>query len=169
MAAAKFHPQELDMTRRARWYLSIGGTRHFLFGAFAVAFPQMFASPIYLPVVSYAPLPLWGAVFLVTSLIMGISAISSSARWARVGLILSAASTLAIGAGILIGFVEALQAHERLTPIAAILLLSLAAKDFAVCTQPMCSPFESLLRRRVAPLSRESGEEQGWSRQPSGD
>lgn len=158
------------MTRRAQWYLGIGATRHLLIGVFAVIFPYMFANPVFMAVVSYAPLPIWGAVFVFTALVMFTSCFTKSAKWARIGLIISASSTLAFGMGILLGVLATLAGGSRVTPITAILLLSLAAKDYAVCTQPLCSPFESLLRRRVPDMSKINGaEEQGWSRRPSGD
>lgn len=155
------HPPE-EMTRRARAYLSIGGVRHLLIGGFTLAVPQNFASTIYIPIISYMPLAVWGVVFVVTGAICIASCLTGSGFWARLGLVLSATSTLACGVGITIGCIEAWLAHQRLTPITAILLVSLAAKDYAVCTQPLRSPFEALLQR-VVPK-----EAQQWNQPPSG-
>jgi hypothetical protein len=141
-----------DMTRRARAYLMIGGLRHALIGIFAIGWSDQFTNAAYLPVVSYAPMWLWGGAMLAIAVVMGLAAKLRKAGWARVGLIASASITLALGSGLSLGIIGAWADGKTATPILAILLLALAAKDFAVCTQPMRSPFEPLMGRRSLPL-----------------
>lgn len=142
------HDDEERMTRRARWYLNIGATRHFLVGGFTLGFPHMFANPSWIPIISYAPLWAWAIGFLVAGAVCMTAAIIRSASWARIGLILSASETLACGVGIGLGITMAWFHGQQVTPIIVFLLLSLAAKDYAVCTQPMASPFESLMNAK---------------------
>lgn len=139
------HPPDA-MTLRARWYLTIGASRHLLIGLFAISKAHQFGS-IYIPVISYAPLWTWGSIFVLTALICYTACLLRSASWARLGLIFSATSTLAVGVGIGLGVALAWRDGQQVTPILPILLLSLAAKDYAVCTQPMRSPFEQLLKQ----------------------
>lgn len=135
------------MTRRARWYLMIGAVRHAIIGTFAIGFASQWTAAAFVPIVSYAPMWVWGLAMLFTSTFMTTAAKLKSARWARAALICSASITLALGMGIAMGTVDAWLAGKTVTPVTATLLLSLAFKDFAVCTQPMRSPFEPLLRR----------------------
>ena len=135
------------MTRRAVAYLCIGAARHTLIGIFAIGYADQFANAAFIPIIEYAPLWVWGAFMLVAAALMLVAAIWRSAWIARLGLVVSATLTLAIGSGIALGVIEVWSTGGRATPISAILLLSLALKDYAVCTQPMRSPFEQVLRR----------------------
>lgn len=137
------------MTTRARWYLNIGATRHLLVGGFTLGFPHMFANPSWIPIISYAPLWAWAIGFILAGLICMAAAVLGDATWARIGLILSAAITMACGVGIGLGITIAWVHGVQVTPIIVFLLLSLAAKDYAVCTQPMASPFEHLMNARL--------------------
>jgi hypothetical protein len=135
------------MTSRARAYLIIGGTRHFLIGGFMMRFANQFAAATFIPIVGAFPLWFWASVMLTAAGLMGAAAFLRSASIARAGLVVSGSVTLAIGVGVLAGAILVWLDGGKATPITAILLLSLALKDFAVCTQPIRSPFEPLLRR----------------------
>lgn len=143
-----------EMTMRARWYLTIGGLRHYLIGGFALSYPQMFVSPAYIPLLNYAPLAFWAVAFLVAGTFCIVACWNRSANYARVGLILSATFTSAWAVALGMGIADAWLHNVRITPILVILLFSLAAKDYAVCTQPLRSPFEQLLTDRIATLHR---------------
>lgn len=145
MSGTHQHPDGQRMTPRARWYLNIGGVRHLAVGGFTLFFPGMFANPSWIPIISYAPLWAWAMGFIVAGVICITASIIRSANWARIGLIMSASITLACGVGIGLGIALAWVHGVQVTPIIVFLLLSLAAKDFAVCTQPMRSPFENLM------------------------
>lgn len=135
------------MTTRARAYLIIGGLRHLLIGGFMLRFEDQFAAATFLPIVGAFPLWAWAGAMLAAAALMGTAATFRSANIARVGLVISASVTLAIGVGITAGIIGVWIDGGKATPISAILLLALASKDFAVCTQPIRSPFEPLLRR----------------------
>lgn len=144
-----------EMTLRARWYLTIGALRHYLIGGFALGYPQMFVSPAYVPLLNYAPLPFWAVAFIVAGTCCLLACWNRSANYARVGLILSATFTAAWAVALGLGIVDAWMHGVRITPVLVILLVSLAAKDYAVCTQPLRSPFEQLLGDRLKTLHRQ--------------
>lgn len=135
------------MTSRARWYLIIGALRHALIGIFAIGWADQWKAVAFVPILSYAPLWVWGTAMLLIAAVMGVAHRYRDPSWARMGLIASATLTLALGTGIGLGVAEAWATGQTATPVTAILLLALAFKDYAVCTQPMRSPFEPLLRR----------------------
>jgi hypothetical protein len=134
------------MTARARAYLIIGGTRHLLIGAFMLWFERQFAAAQFVPIVGAFPLWVWAAVMLLAAVLMGLAAWLRSAPIARAGLVVSATVTFAIGVGLTAGSIAVWAAGGKSVPISAILFLSLALKDYAVCTLPIRSPFEPLLR-----------------------
>lgn len=142
-------PPERNMSRRGRWYLNIGALRHLTVGLFTLLFPAMFANIVYKPLIAYAPLWLWGSLYVITAVLCIYASVTQSAEMARFALVVSATGTLAWGAGSLIGIIDAWTIGTRVTPILAILLLTLAAKDYAVCTQPMNTPFEQLMQRET--------------------
>lgn len=143
------HREPEAMTRRAQWYLCIGGSRHAVLGWFAIVKADQFTSGVWVPIISYAPLCFWGGAMLLVALLMFVSAGCRSAKLARLALVLSGTLTLTVGAGILIGLIGIWtdgNPATTATPVLPTLLLSLALKDYAVCTQPLRSPFESILR-----------------------
>jgi hypothetical protein len=142
------------MTTRARAYLIIGGLRHLLIGAFTLRFQTQYASAAYIPIVGAFPLWAWAGAMLAAAVLMGTAAVLRSCGIARVGLVISASVTLAIGVGITAGIIGVWASGGKATPISAILLLALACKDFAVCAQPIRSPFEPILRRLPPPPGR---------------
>lgn len=137
---------EYRMTSRARWYLNVGAGRHLAVGGFTLFFPGMFSNPSWIPIINYAPLWVWALGFIVAGAVCIAAALLRSANLARIGLILSASITLACGVGIGLGIAMAWVHGQQVTPIIVFLLLSLAFKDYVVCTQPMASPFESLMK-----------------------
>ena len=137
------------MTRRARVYLMISATRHLVMGVFTIAAAGEFTNPTFVPVLAYLPVTGWGVLMLATAAVCGVAAVLRSATWARTALTVSATLSLTLGAGIFLG-VLAVRISGGMAPIAAICLLSLAAKDYVVCAQPMRSPFEQVMRRMVS-------------------
>lgn len=142
------------MTRRARAYLAIGGTRHLLLGLFTLRFSEQYQAAVFIPIVGAFPLWFWAALMLAAAFLMGLAAWFRSASIARAGLVTSGTITLAIGVGVAAGVVIVWMHGGAAVPISAVLLLSLACKDFAVCTQPIRSPFEPLWRRIPQPPKR---------------
>ncbi|NUP03547.1 MAG: hypothetical protein HOW59_37055 [Nonomuraea sp.] len=130
-----------DMTARARWYLGIASVRHILVGGFALAAPESFRSTSFLPILSAAPLWLWGLIFL--GIACAYAAISKHEPTARLGMAWSATSTLLVGVGLLL----AVFTHQLSSPTGPIVWLAIALKDFVVCAQPIRSPFEGLAER----------------------
>lgn len=127
-----------SMTPRARWYLVIAATRHMLVGGFAVLAANSFQSPSFGPIISAAPLPAWGAMFLFVSVGLALGALLKSARIARFGLMGSAVTTLMVGIGLLLAWFTG----DLSSPTGPIIWLAVAGKDFTVCADPLRSPFE---------------------------
>lgn len=127
-----------SMTPRARWYLIIAATRHFLVGLFAIFAAQSFQSPSFIPIISAAPLPAWGLMFWFVAAGCGIGAWKKSARIARFGLMGSAATTFMVGVGIMLAYFTG----DLSSPTGPIIWLAVAGKDFTVCADPLRSPFE---------------------------
>jgi hypothetical protein len=137
------------MTARARWYTGVGMARHAAVAVFAFGWPGQFSNAVFRPVLAYAPLWLWASAMMLTSMVMFSAWSFRNANVARVGLIMSATVTLALGTAIALGVITAWLDGVPATPLTTILLLALAAKDFAVCTQPLRSPFEDLMQSRA--------------------
>lgn len=138
------------MTRRARAYLIITAARHLSIGAFTIAAQGQFTAAAFIPIVGYLPLVVWGIAFLIAAVVCLMGAWLRSAAWARAGLLLSAVTTALIATGLWIGIITIWRNGGQATPISVILLTALVCKDLAVCTQPLRSPFESILYRFVS-------------------
>ena len=131
-------PRDRSMTARARWYLAIASLRHALTGGFAIAVPASFASTSFHPIISAAPLWVWGLIFAGAALACGAGAWTRSAQVARLGLMWSATSTLMVGVGLLVSYFTG----DLTSPTGPIIWLAVAGKDFTVCADPLRSPFE---------------------------
>jgi hypothetical protein len=127
-----------SMTPRARWYLIIAAIRHTLIGGFAVFAAGSFQSPSFGPIISAAPLPAWGTMFLFVAVGLILGAWFKSARIARFGLMGSAATTFMVGIGLLLAYFTG----DLTSPTGPIIWLAVAGKDFTVCADPLRSPFE---------------------------
>lgn len=127
-----------SMTPRARWYLVIAAVRHLLIGGFAIFAASSFQSPSFGPIISAAPLPMWGVMFTVVAVGLGLGAWFKSARIARFGLMGSAATTFMVGVGLLLAYFTG----DLTSPTGPIIWLAVAGKDFTVCADPLRSPFE---------------------------
>lgn len=131
-------PTARKMTTRARIYLTIAATRHILTAAFAIGAPATFSSSSFLPIISAAPLWAWGLVFLGAGIVCGTSALTRTARLARLGLMWSATSTLMVWVGLMIAYFTG----DLSSPTGPIVWGALCAKDYTVCADPLRSPFE---------------------------
>lgn len=127
-----------SMTPRARGYLAIASGRHLIVGGFAVLAADSFQSPSFYPIISAAPLPLWGCMFLIVAVACGAGAWRKSARISRFGLMGSAATTLMVGVGLLMAWFTG----DLTSPTGPVIWLAVAFKDFTVCADPLRSPFE---------------------------
>ena len=136
------------MTARARGYLLIAGTRHLLIGTTCVTAADLFISPAYVQIKAVLPIPVWGLLFIANALVCLAAAAVGRATPARVGLILSAASTAVWGGGV-VAAISADQAAGRQPsgPTGVVVFFAIAAKDLVVCRNPMRSPFEDLGQR----------------------
>lgn len=147
-ARREYDPQE--MTPRARLYLTIAAVRHLLVALPCLLAPQLFVSASFRQIADVLPMQAWGVVFLGVSLACATAAVSRSEVMARVGLILSAAST-AVWAG---GLTAALFTTTITGPTGPVIWWAVTFKDLVVCRQPMRSPFEPLVRMALGPRSR---------------
>lgn len=143
-ASNVFHPVD-DMTPRARLYLSVAALRHILIGLACLCMPDAFVSHSFDQIVAVLPMEGWGIVFLGAGATCTAAALTRSETLARVGLILSAAST-AVWAG---GFVAAYLAGTAAAPTGPIIYWAVTFKDLVVCRQPLRSPFEPLIRALI--------------------
>ena len=126
------------MTPRARAYLAIAATRHLLTAAFALSIPGAFRSTSFIPIVSVAPLFVWGLIFFVAGSLCAHGAVFRSAHIARIGLMWSATSTAVVAAGLVIAWFTG----DLSSPTGPIIWAAVACKDFTVCADPLRSPFE---------------------------
>lgn len=138
-------PTPIPMSRRARAYLAVAGGRHLAVGATCLLMPGALATGTYVPLVSVAPLWLWGSLFLVVAVLCWLAATNGEESWARVSMAASATSTTVWAVGLLIAAVTGTLA----SPIPPALFCALALKDFIVCRQPLLTPFEAMLEQHA--------------------
>lgn len=175
MTEVTLGPEPETMTRRARAYLTIAAVRHGLVGLSLLWLPWLYGSAAFLPLFGLLPLWVWGVLMVVTSGLAVFAAATRSGDVARVAMIASAVITLVLAAGVSIGVVAmwstwsaavgwgaiwGLLAHPVAalpagllsvavappSPFLPLLLLSITAKDFVMCSQPMRTPFEPVVR-----------------------
>lgn len=137
-----------QMTPRARIYLGIATVRHLPIAAFAILVPQSFSSTSFIPIISAAPLWMWGLIFAGAGIACGWGAARKSARVARLGLMWSATSTLMVAVGLLMAYFT----NDLSSPTGPIVWAALALKDFTVCADPLRSPFEEWAEEIAATL-----------------
>lgn len=147
------HPAPPDeMTPRAQVYLAFGCFRHLVVGMFCILAGHQFTAAAFIPIIGYMALWKWGAMMVVTALLLGFGAIFRQRTMARTGLIASSVVTALLAAGMWLGASAIWMSGGTATPITAVLLTAFVGKDLAVCTDPMSTPLElTNLWRRVAP------------------
>jgi hypothetical protein len=139
------HLSPEQMTGRARAYLIVGSLRYFLIGLAILTrtASALFhsSSPDQLHLFQIAPEWLWIASAFIGGVHLTYAAVSGSELHARTALVFSGAMSVmwAVGFGLI-----AMDGSASL--LAAILFAAAAAKDFIVCSRPMRSPFEPLIR-----------------------
>lgn len=139
-----------EMSSRARVYLGAGTWRHLAIGLFCLLFSDQFSAAAFIPIVGFFPLWMWGGFMVSTAVSLGLGVAFRNRTLARVGLILSAAVTSLLAAGLWLGAGHVWMSGGNATPITAIILTALVVKDLAVCTDPMKTPLEfTTLWRRV--------------------
>jgi hypothetical protein len=136
------------MTARARWYLAIAASRHLSTAALAILVPGSFISTSFHPILSAAPLWLWGVVFAGAGVACGAGTITRSARVARLGLMWSSTSTAMVAVGLMIAWFTG----DLSSPTGPIIWTAVALKDFTVCADPLRSPFEEWAEEIAADL-----------------
>lgn len=161
------------MTDRARAYLALAGTRHFLTGAFFLGFPWLFSAAAYVPMFGAVPLDTWGVVFALEGMACTFAAIARNADVARVAMVVSAVISTVLGVGLSIGICMAwstwldhvgvqvmldlistrppkyppdllILAPAPPSPLFPIILLPMAGKDLVMCAQPLRVPLEDV-------------------------
>lgn len=145
------------MTRRARWYLSVAAIRHGVLGLFCLIAPWLFGNAAFIPILNFVPVWGWGSVMAATGASCAVAALFRHGGWARFAMVCSATVTVVLGVGVTIGvsivwhqYLEGIR-DTPASPVLPVLLLTLAAKDYIVCGQPIRSPFESVLNRLLRP------------------
>jgi hypothetical protein len=159
------------MSRRARTYISAGGTRHFLIGASMVVAPWLYSAASFIPIFNLIDQIVWAWIMVVVGLVCLTGAITRNVGVARAGMIGSAVVTAVLAVGLLLGITNvwigfgehlggdlltdlllnrpALYPGELVKIVAAppspflpLLLCSVAVKDFTMCAQPLRVPAE---------------------------
>lgn len=132
-----------QMSARARAYLSIAAARHMIATAVCLAVPELFTTGNFAFIKALMPIPIWGCMFGITALACVLGSALRSDPLARVGLILSAASSVVWG----IGFLSAIAYGLSTGPTSGIVWIAIGLKDLVVTRNPMQSPFEDLAER----------------------
>jgi hypothetical protein len=135
------------MTTRARILVLIVAFRNFTLGAAILAMQDRFTSNSY-DVIRSVPWPLWGWSMIVVGVLCTAAALSMDELTARVGVGLSATVSLVWA----VGFTCATFGEFHASPAGPIVWASLTAKDFLICSYPMASPFEPIIRRALIAL-----------------
>lgn len=131
------------MTPRARAYLAITAIQNGLLAYCCIAIPGTFRSSSFMPIISVAPLWVWGLMFCGSSAFSIAAAIAQRATLARIAMSWSAVAMGLVATGLVIAMINGMLT----APTGPIVWTALAAKDFVVCAQPMRSPFEALAQR----------------------
>lgn len=169
------------MSRRARVYITAGGSRHFLIGLSMVLTPWMYSAAAFIPIFNLVNQAWWAWIMIVVGLVCLVGSITRQPEIARAGMIGSAVVTLVLAAGLTIGIANVWLAFAQVlgsdrlwellydrpplypldlvrvvvappSPFLALLLISVSVKDFTMCAQPLRVPAED--RVEVAKLRR---------------
>ena len=134
------------MSRRARVYLLVAGSRHLATAAVVLTFPDIFLSPAFDQIRLVLPLWAWAVGFLVTGAACTGAAVGGMRALARGGLSASAVASVVWGVGFLMA--AAVSLHLDQPPaglVGAVWCLHMAGKDAVVASNPMRTPLEDLL------------------------
>ncbi|MDN4611962.1 hypothetical protein [Arthrobacter burdickii] len=148
---------EQFMSRRARFYLLVAAGRHIIIGLLCVFDPASFSSGSYQGVIdALAGIPLgpaivlWGYLFLVTGAACLFAAIVGKETAARAGLLFSVVTT-ACWAG---GFFASIYGGTSAGYTGAVIWTAVFLKDATMLRQPLRNPFEPLIQKVTADLTR---------------
>jgi hypothetical protein len=162
------------MTRRARTYVSAGGSRHFLIGVSMLAAPWLYSAAAFIPIFNLVSQVWWAWIMIAVGVVCLVGAITRNIDIARAGMIGSAVVTVVLAAGLTLGLINvwwtfgntlgedllAQLLHDRPalypaslvrivaappSPFLSLLLLSVSVKDFTMCAQPLRVPLEDRL------------------------
>lgn len=133
------------MSWRARAFLSIMAARHLAVGLLCIFSAELFTSPSFETLRKVLPLPVWGALLVVTGLQAVGAAATGGELWARLVLVGSAALTAAWCAA----FIASAITGDLDAPSLPITWASLTLKDLVVSAMPLRTPLEDVVRRRL--------------------
>ena len=133
----------IRMSLRARVYLGIVAVQCFVMGGFFLFEPSWFVSSSYDQIRDVAPLPVWSFAFLIAGAICAAAAHFMDEHVARYGLMLTAVlECIWVG-----GFIAAWFAGSLQSPLGPLVWGVLLARDLVILSQPLCTPFEDIIRR----------------------
>ena len=136
--------QPEQMTPRAQAYLlATAVITHGPLAYYCAFHGDLFTATSYNTIRSVMPLQVWAVLFVTAAMTCAYAAIRRSEIAARVGLILAASFTGMWA----FGFIAAAVAGTISGPTGIIGWLSLVAKDLIVCSNPLRTPLEAVLRR----------------------
>lgn len=142
-AARKTH----SMSPRARGYLTVATIHFGLIGISIVGFPQMYTAAAFLPIVTFTTLWIWGAAYILTSVLCLAAAITRWPSFARAGLICAFVvlfvSAFAVGWGVIHTWIDT--APGMSSPVVPLCFGALAAKDLLMVGRPLRTPVEDYL------------------------
>lgn len=131
-----------EMTWRARAYLIVTALQNIGIGTACLLRSETFNGDAFQKIRDIAPLWAWGIIFLAGGLHLAVAAAKSHEILARVGMPLSALIISLWAAG----FVLAYEEGGAVSPVGALIAISLTLKDLIVCAQPMRSPFDPVVK-----------------------
>jgi hypothetical protein len=150
---------EQYMSRRARFYLLVAAGRHIVIGLLCVLDPESFTSGSYQGIIDAvagislgAGIVLWGYLFLITGGACLIAAIVGREAAARAGLLFSVVTT-ACWAG---RFFASIYGGTSAGYTGAVIWTAVFLKDATMLRQPLRNPFEPLIQKVTADLTRRS-------------
>lgn len=148
---------EQHMSRRARFYLLVAAGRHIAIGLLCVLDAGSFTSGSYQGIIdALAGIPLgpaivlWGYLFLVTGAACLLAAVVGRETLARAGLLFSVVTT-ACWAG---GFFASIIGGTAAGYTGAVIWTAVFLKDATMLRQPLRNPFEPLIQKVTADLTR---------------
>jgi len=133
------------MAPPARSYLVVATIHFFAVGLTILAWPQMYGSAAFVPLVTYTHLFTWGLSYMVTAAVCGAAAVTKRPNLARVGMILAfvvcTVTAFSVGWGVVVSWVA--WAHglgNPTAPVFAITTAALGVKDLLMVRGPLRVP-----------------------------
>lgn len=145
-------PEDEQMTPRARFYMSVVTARSLALALCCIFWPGSFTSSSYKGIIlafdwlpPHVAIQTWGAYFAATAIAATVATLTARDGAARIALMLAVFGGGCWASGFIGSLIEGVSAG----PTGAIIWTALALKDASMLRQPLCNPFEPLIRKVV--------------------